>query len=165
MANLQNVTSANWDAEVVQSDKPVVVDFWATWCAPCRAIAPLLEQVQDEHAETLKIVKLDIQKDMGLAQKYGSVVSHVRIARNPDDIRAVRISAGSAKLLLGCDLVVASGFEALAKCDAGRTHAVVNAHESMTAGFLRQPDLLFPGADLRQAIDEAVGECLDHFAR
>ena len=71
MANLQNVTSANWDAEVVQSDKPVVVDFWATWCAPCRAIAPLLEQVQDEHAETLKIVKLDIQKDMGLAQKYG----------------------------------------------------------------------------------------------
>jgi indolepyruvate ferredoxin oxidoreductase len=93
----------------------------------------------------------------GLAQKYGSVVSHVRIAREPDDIRAVRISAGSAKLLLGCDLVVASGFEALAKCDAGRTHAVVNAHESMTAGFLREPDLLFPGADMRRAIDEAVG--------
>jgi indolepyruvate ferredoxin oxidoreductase len=93
----------------------------------------------------------------GLAQKYGSVVSHVRIAERPDDIRAVRISAGSARLLLGCDLVVASGFEALAKCDAGRTHAVVNAQESMTAPFLRQPDLLFPGADMRRSIDEAVG--------
>ena len=93
----------------------------------------------------------------GLAQKYGSVVSHVRIARAPEDIRAVRISAGSARLLLGCDLVVASGFEALAKCDAGRTHAVVNAQESMTASFLKQPDLLFPGADMKQSIDEAVG--------
>jgi indolepyruvate ferredoxin oxidoreductase len=93
----------------------------------------------------------------GLAQKYGSVVSHVRIARAPEDIRAVRISAGSARLLLGCDLVVASGFEALAKCDAGRTHAVVNAQQSMTASFLKQPDLLFPGADMKQSIDEAVG--------
>ncbi len=93
----------------------------------------------------------------GLAQKYGSVVSHVRIARRPEDIRAVRITAGSARLLLGCDLVVASGFEALAKCDAGRTRAVVNAQESMTATFLRQPDLLFPGADMKRAIDEAVG--------
>jgi len=52
---------------------------------------------------------------------------------------------------------VSSGFEALAKCDAGRTHAVVNAQESMTASFLRQPDLLFPGADMRRSIDEAVG--------
>jgi len=93
----------------------------------------------------------------GLAQKYGSVVSHVRIARQPEDIHAVRISAGSARLLLGCDLVVASGFEALAKCDAGRSHAVVNAQESVTAAFLRQPDLLFPGADMKRAIDEAVG--------
>jgi len=93
----------------------------------------------------------------GLAQKYGSVVSHVRIARRPEDIRAVRISAGSARLLLGCDLVVASGFESLAKCDAGRTHAVINAQESMTAPFLQQPDLLFPGADMRKSIDEAVG--------
>ncbi|MDX1433030.1 MAG: indolepyruvate ferredoxin oxidoreductase family protein [Gammaproteobacteria bacterium] len=93
----------------------------------------------------------------GLAQKYGSVVSHVRIARRPDDIRAVRISAGGARLLLGCDLVVTSGFEALAKCDAGRSHAVVNAQESMTAPFLRQPDLLFPGDDMRRSIDEAVG--------
>jgi indolepyruvate ferredoxin oxidoreductase len=93
----------------------------------------------------------------GLAQKYGAVVSHVRIAERPQDIRAVRISAGGARLLLGGDLVVASGFEALAKCDAGRTHAIVNAQQAMTAPFLRKPDLLFPGADMRKAIDEAVG--------
>ena len=70
MGKLTDVTSANWEEEVVQSSTPVVVDFWATWCGPCKAIAPLLEQVADENAETLKIVKLDIQKDMALAQKY-----------------------------------------------------------------------------------------------
>jgi indolepyruvate ferredoxin oxidoreductase len=98
----------------------------------------------------------------GLAQKYGSVVSHVRIARRPEDIHAVRISAGSARLLLGCDLVVTSGFEALAKCESGRTHAVVNAQESMTAPFLRNPDLEFPATAMKRSIDEAVGGRSDY---
>ncbi|TNE87464.1 MAG: thioredoxin [Deltaproteobacteria bacterium] len=71
MGNLQDVTASTWDQEVLQSDTPVVVDFWATWCAPCRAMAPLLEQVQTENAGNLKIVKLDIQRDMAIASRYG----------------------------------------------------------------------------------------------
>ncbi len=95
----------------------------------------------------------------GLAQKFGSVVSHVRIAAPaPDSIHAVRIPAGEADLLLGCDLVVAAGFDALSKVDSRRARAVINTHEAMTAQFVRERDLAFPGAAMRRSIAEAVGE-------
>ena len=72
----------------------------------------------------------------GLAQKGGAVVSHVRIGTQPEDIHAVRISAGGAKLVLGCDLVVAGSFDALSKIQQGTTHAVINAHETITSDFI-----------------------------
>jgi indolepyruvate ferredoxin oxidoreductase len=93
----------------------------------------------------------------GLAQKGGAVVSHVRLAPRPDDIHAVRISAGSARLLLGCDLVVAAGYEALSKMTAGRTRAVVNSHQVMTGDFTRNPDLAFPGSEMERLIAETAG--------
>ena len=93
----------------------------------------------------------------GLAQKGGAVVSHVRLAPTPQDIHAVRISAGAARLVLGCDLVVASGYEALAKMAAGRTRAVINNHQVMTGDFTRNPDLAFPGAEMERLIAEATG--------
>ena len=93
----------------------------------------------------------------GLAQKGGAVVSHVRLAARPEDIHAVRISAGGADLVLGCDMVVAGGFEALSKIERGRTHAVVNAQKTSTADFVRNPDAVFPDAELHQLIEEAAG--------
>ncbi|WP_132538993.1 indolepyruvate ferredoxin oxidoreductase family protein [Plasticicumulans lactativorans] len=96
----------------------------------------------------------------GLAQKFGAVVSHVRIADTPEAIHAVRVAAGGASLLLGCDMVVAASYEALAKVDVGSCHAVINAHESMTAAFLRNPDLVFPAGSMEAAIVEATGR--DH---
>jgi indolepyruvate ferredoxin oxidoreductase len=93
----------------------------------------------------------------GLAQKGGAVVSHVRLAPQPEDIHAVRISAGSARLLLGCDLVVAAGYEALSKMTVGRTRAVVNNHQIMTGEFTRKPDLAFPAGDMERVIAEATG--------
>ncbi|ROR35207.1 indolepyruvate ferredoxin oxidoreductase family protein [Inmirania thermothiophila] len=93
----------------------------------------------------------------GLAQKYGAVVSHVRIAREPSEIHAVRVAAGGADLLLAADLVVASGFEALAKLAAGRSRAVVNTWRQMPAAFTRDPDLPFPDAEMLGRIREAVG--------
>ncbi len=93
----------------------------------------------------------------GLAQKGGAVVSHVRLAPQPDDIHAVRISAGSARLVLGCDLVVAAGFEALSKMTTGRTRAVINSHQVMTGDFTRKPDLAFPGDEMERLIAEAAG--------
>ena len=93
----------------------------------------------------------------GLAQKGGAVVSHVRIAPTPADIHAVRIAAGGANLMLGCDMVVAAGFEALAKMQAGTTRAVINTHKTQTGDFTRDPDAVFPDAEMRGAIAQAVG--------
>ena len=93
----------------------------------------------------------------GLAQKFGAVVSHVRVANRQDDIKAVRIPAGEADLMLGCDLAVASGFEALAKVHAGRSSAVVNCAETPNAAFVLNPDAEFPTAEMQQSIREEVG--------
>lgn len=70
MANVMDVTDANFQAEVVESDKPVLIDFWATWCAPCRAIAPLVNQVAGEHDGKLKVVKVDVQNQRKAAAHF-----------------------------------------------------------------------------------------------
>ncbi|SDF97823.1 indolepyruvate ferredoxin oxidoreductase [Limimonas halophila] len=93
----------------------------------------------------------------GLAQKGGAVTSHVRLGRTRGHIHSSKISAGTADLLLGADLVVAAGFDALAKTMAGRTHAVINTHETITGDFTQNPDYTFPGEELRERIREAVG--------
>ncbi len=99
----------------------------------------------------------------GLAQKFGPVISHIRIAARQQDIYAVRIAAGEADLLLGCDLVVASSEDALAKLNDKIAHAVINSHETPTAEFTRNPDAQVPGAAMREAISEAVGGGKIHF--
>lgn len=64
------VTSDNFDAEVLSADTPVLVDFWAVWCGPCKAIAPLLDQAAGEYAGKLKIGKLDVDSQRAVAMKY-----------------------------------------------------------------------------------------------
>ncbi|QNH03769.1 indolepyruvate ferredoxin oxidoreductase family protein [Pseudomonas sp. B11D7D] len=94
----------------------------------------------------------------GLAQKFGPVITHIRIAARQSDIYAVRIAAGETDLLLGCDLVVSSSEEALAKLNDKIAHAMINSHEAATAEFTRNPDAQVPGAAMREALSEAVGE-------
>ena len=65
----QTVTENTFEQEVLQSDRPVIVDFWAEWCGPCHAVAPVLDRIADDHA--VKIVKVNIDIEQGLAQRYG----------------------------------------------------------------------------------------------
>ena len=93
----------------------------------------------------------------GLAQKGGAVFSHVRLAQRPEDIHAVRLAAGGARLLLGCDIIVAATFDGLAKIAQGETRAVINTHEAVTGDFTRNPDLEFPLETLKTMISDATG--------
>lgn len=60
----------NFDAEVIECDKPVLVDFWASWCGPCQALGPIVSEVSNEYGDKVKVCKLNIDENMGLAQKY-----------------------------------------------------------------------------------------------
>ena len=93
----------------------------------------------------------------GLAQKGGAVYSHVRIAREPDEIHAVRIASGGASLLLGCDLVVSASADALSKLQLGHSRAIVNSHETIIGEFTRDPDLKFPAREMQRSISETTG--------
>ena len=93
----------------------------------------------------------------GLAQKGGAVTTHIRIARAPSDIHAVRIAAGEADLVLGCDMVVVNDYWALSKVRGERSQVVLNTYEAMPGTFTTHPDMQFPAADIIAGVKVALG--------
>ena len=65
------VTESSFEQEVLQSDKPVIVDFWAEWCGPCHAVSPVLDKIVEERESDLKLVKVNIDEEQGLAMRFG----------------------------------------------------------------------------------------------
>ncbi|MCA0424382.1 MAG: indolepyruvate ferredoxin oxidoreductase family protein [Proteobacteria bacterium] len=94
----------------------------------------------------------------GLAQKGGAVYSHIRLARSPEDIHSIRVEAGAADLILGCDLVVSGSKKVLASMRPGETIAVVNTAEVASGEFTRKPDYQLPAERLKRSIRTAAGE-------
>ena len=67
----KKVTDETFDADVLKNDKPVLVDYWAEWCGPCKMVAPVLEAIAEEHGDKLDIVKLNVDDNPVITQKYG----------------------------------------------------------------------------------------------
>jgi thioredoxin 1 len=65
------ITTSQFDTEVLQSETPVIVDFWAEWCGPCRAVSPILEQIAEERPDEIRVVKVNIDEEPELQQRYG----------------------------------------------------------------------------------------------
>ena len=84
-ANVVELTAANWDKEVVQSEKPVLVDFWAVWCGPCRALAPTIDRLAEQFAGKVKVGKLNIDDNQEVAMQYAiSAIPQVLIFKGGD---------------------------------------------------------------------------------
>ncbi len=112
------------------------------------------------HLEGKGVTVLDMT---GLAQKGGAVISHIRVAERQEDLHAVRIAAGGARLLLACDMATAAGEQGLSRVSRAETTAIVNTRETMIGAFTRDPDLAFPGDIFRDAIRAAAGGNSTHF--
>ena len=69
--NIKHITDANFDAEVLKSERPVLVDFWAEWCGPCKMIAPILEEVAQQYEGKLVVAKVDVDANQAVPAKFG----------------------------------------------------------------------------------------------
>ena len=71
MAEVLEITDQNFEAEVLQSDRPALIDFWAEWCAPCRAIAPIVKELAEQYGDQIKVVKMNVDENPSTPGKYG----------------------------------------------------------------------------------------------
>ena len=86
----KSVTTESFQADVLSSGKPVLVDFWAEWCGPCRMVSPILDEISAEHGEKLTIVKVNVDEEPQLAQQYGIVsIPALQVFQNGEVVKSI----------------------------------------------------------------------------
>ncbi len=94
------VTDAEWTSEVLEADKPVLVDFWAEWCGPCRMVSPIVDEIASEHADELKVLKLNVDENPSTAREYGIMsIPTLMVFKNGQPDKRIVGAKGKAALL------------------------------------------------------------------
>ncbi|HTR90181.1 MAG TPA: thioredoxin [Trebonia sp.] len=100
MGATKAVTDATFEAEVLKSSKPVIVDYWAEWCGPCRMIAPVLEEIAAEYGEKIDVVKLNVDENPAVAQRYQILaIPTLNVFQNGEVVKQIKGAKPKAALL------------------------------------------------------------------
>jgi len=95
-----DINDASFEAEVLKSAQPVLVDFWATWCGPCKMLGPVLEEIASEQAGRAKVVKVNVDENQGLAQRYGIQAIPTLLYFANGEVRDTSLGLASKKAIL-----------------------------------------------------------------
>jgi thioredoxin 1 len=100
MGATRAVTDETFDAEVLQNSKPVIVDYWAEWCGPCKMIAPVLEEIASEYGEKIDVVKLNVDENPAIAQRYSILaIPTLNVFQNGEVVKQIKGAKPKAALL------------------------------------------------------------------
>ena len=108
MSTTQTVSDSDWETEVLKSDTPVLVDFWAEWCGPCRMVGPVVEEIASEKAGSLKVVKLNVDDSPDTARKYRVMsIPTIMVFAGGDEKKRLVGARGKSQILAEIDEYIA----------------------------------------------------------